>query len=163
MRETTNRHMKTLANIYDIGALICFCAMMGCITLEVVARNIIHTPTTWAEELSRFMCVWTVFTGAASAWSRNAHIVINVIPRRLKGLPKKTLLIICQILSAIFLICVWIGSIHIMFEQYEVKTTALEISISWFYLGLFFGTSGMIVFHIDQTIQIIRKKGIDFK
>ena len=29
-----------------------------------------------------------------------------------------------------------------MFEQYEAKTTALEISISWFYLGLFLGATG---------------------
>ena len=148
--------MRPLIKAYDMGALICFCTMMGCVLLEVVARNIVHFPTTWAEELSRFMCVWTVFLGAAAAWARNTHIVINILPRRLKGLPKRMLTLMNHTLSGIFILCVWIGSIYIMIEQHEAKTTALEISISWFYLGLFVGSTGMLIFHLQLMIRSIR-------
>jgi len=148
--------MRTLIKAYDIGALICFCAMMGCVLLEVVARNIIHFPTTWAEELSRFMCVWTVFLGAAAAWARNTHIVIDILPRRLRGLPKRMLTLLNQTLSGIFILCIWVGAIYIMIEQYEAKTTALEISISWFYLGLFVGATGMLIFHLHIMIRTLR-------
>ncbi len=148
--------MRSLIKAYDIGALFCFCAMMGCVLLEVVARNIVHFPTTWAEELSRFMCVWTVFLGAAAAWARSTHIVINILPRRLKGLPKRILTTMNQGLSGIFILCVWVGAILIMIEQYEAKTTALEISISWFYLGLSIGSTGMLIFHLHLMIRTIR-------
>ncbi len=148
--------MRPLIKAYDMGALICFCTMMGCVLLEVVARNILHFPTTWAEELSRFMCVWTVFLGAAAAWARNTHIVIDILPRRLKGLPKRMLTLMNQTLSGIFILGVWIGSIYIMIEQHEAKTTALEISISWFYLGLFVGSTGMLIFHLQLMIRSIR-------
>jgi TRAP-type C4-dicarboxylate transport system permease small subunit len=148
--------MRPLIKAYDMGALICFCAMMGCVLLEVVARNIVHFPTTWAEELSRFMCVWTVFLGAAAAWARNTHIVINILPRRLQGLPKRSLTLLNQTLSGIFILCVWIGAIFIMIEQYPAKTTALEISISWFYLGLFLGATGMLIFHLLLMIRTVR-------
>ena len=148
--------MRPLIKVYDMGALICFCAMMGCVLLEVVARNIVHFPTTWAEELSRFMCVWTVFLGAAAAWARNTHIVINILPRRLTGLPQRMLTLMNQTLSGIFILCVWVGAILIMFEQYEAKTTALEVSISWFYLGLFAGSTGMLIFHLHLMIRSIR-------
>ena len=148
--------MRPLIKAYDMGALICFGTMMGCVLLEVVARNIVHFPTTWAEELSRFMCVWTVFLGAAAAWARNTHIVINILPRRLKGLPKRMLTLMNHTLSGIFILCVWIGSIYIMIAQHEAKTTALEISISWFYLGLFVGSTGMLIFHLQLMIRSIR-------
>ena len=148
--------MRSLIKAYDMGALISFCAMMACVLLEVVARNIVHFPTTWAEELSRFMCVWTVFFGAAAAWARNTHIVIDILPRRLKGLPKRILTLMNQTLSGIFILCVWVGAIYIMIEQYEAKTTALEISISWFYLGLFVGCTGMLIFHLHLMIRTIR-------
>jgi TRAP-type C4-dicarboxylate transport system permease small subunit len=131
--------------------------MMGCVLLEVVARNIVHFPTTWAEELSRFMCVWTVFLGAAAAWARNTHIVINILPRRLRGMPKWMLTLFNQALSGIFILCVWVGSILIMMEQYEAKTTALEISISWFYLALAVGSTGMLIFHLHHMIRTVRK------
>ncbi len=148
--------MRPLIRAYDMGALICFCAMMGCVLLEVAARNIFHFPTTWAEELSRFMCVWTVFLGSAAAWARNTHIVINILPRRLKGLPKRALTLMNQTLSAIFILSVWVGTIYIMIEQYEAKTTALEISISWFYLGLSVGSTGMLIFHGHIMIDSLR-------
>jgi TRAP-type C4-dicarboxylate transport system permease small subunit len=148
--------MRPLIKAYDMGALICFCAMMGCVLLEVVARNILHFPTTWAEELSRFMCVWTVFLGSAAAWARNTHIVINILPRRLKGLPQRALILMNQTLSGIFILAVWVGTIYIMMEQYEAKTTALEISISWFYLGLSVGTTGMLIFHLHLMIRSFR-------
>ena len=148
--------MRPLIKAYDLGALICFGTMMGCVLLEVVARNIVHFPTTWAEELSRFMCVWTVFLGAAAAWARNTHIIINILPRRLKGLPKRMLTLMNHTLSGIFILCVWIGSIYIMIEQHEAKTTALEISISWLYLGLSVGSTGMLIFHLNLMIRTIR-------
>ena len=151
--------MRTLIRVYDTGALICFCAMMGCVLLEVVARNLLHFPTTWAEELSRFMCVWTVFLGAAAAWARNTHIVIDILPRRLKGQSKRMLTMLNQTLSGIFILCVWVGTIIIMIEQHEAKTTALEISISWFYLGLFVGATGMVIFHARQMIRTFRRHG----
>ena len=148
--------MRPLIKAYDFGALVCFCAMMGCVLLEVVARNIVHFPTTWAEELSRFMCVWTVFLGAAGAWARSTHILIDILPQRLRGLPKRMLTLMNQTLSGIFILCVWVGSIFIMIAQYEAKTTALEISISWFYLGLFVGSTGTLIFHLYLMIRTIR-------
>jgi len=148
--------MQWLVRFYDASAMLCFGVMMACVLLEVVARNILQLPTTWAEELSRFMCVWAVFLGSASAWYRGAHIVVNVLPRRLKNLPKKCLMILIHALSGLFLLCVWVGSIQIMYSQYPSKTSAMEISISWFYLGLFVGSTGMLIFHIQQVLQTIR-------
>jgi TRAP-type C4-dicarboxylate transport system permease small subunit len=55
-----------------------------------------------------------------------------------------------------FIVCVWVGTVFIMIEQYEAKTTALEISISWFYLGLFAGSTGMVIFHLHQMVQTLR-------
>jgi TRAP-type C4-dicarboxylate transport system permease small subunit len=43
-----------------------------------------------------------------------------------------------------------------MIAQYTAKTTALEISISWFYLGLFLGSSGMLIFHLHLMIRTLR-------
>ena len=149
--------MRTICRMYDIGALMCFVAMMGCVLLEVVARDMFSISTTWAEELSRFLFVWAVFLGAASAWHRGVHIVIDVLPRRLSRVPQKGLLLGIHALSALFLACLWIGALAIMIEQYPAKTTALEISISWFYLGLFVGTTGMVVFHIDLILRTIRE------
>ncbi len=154
--------MRSIVRIYDIGALVAFLAMTACVLLEVVTRNIIHVPTTWAEESSRFFCVWAVFLGSASAWFRNAHIVINIVPQRLSGKARLFLRLFSEILSAIFIVCIWFGTIQIMIIQYPAKTTALEISISYFYLGLFVGATGIVIFHarmVKLTFQELLKSG----
>lgn len=141
---------KLLVRFYDIGSLVAFISMMACVSLEVVTRNLLHLPTPWAEEASRFFCVWAVFMGSASAWHRNSHIIINVIPHRLQPRPRAMLQMFAAIMTAIFLLCVWFGTLAIMFIQYEAKTTALEVSISYFYLGLFVGATGMVIFHLQM-------------
>ena len=156
------RSMVTvLVRCYDIGSLIAFLAMMGCIMIEVFCRNIIHMPTTWAEEASRFFCVWTVFLGSASAWYRGSHIIIHVLISRLAGRIKLIFQIVIELLTAIFLVSIWFGGLLIMKINYPVKTTALEVSITYFYLGLFLGVTGIIVFHFNAMGETIRQlKGL---
>ena len=148
--------LAALVRFYDIGSLVAFLAMMGCIMIEVFSRNIIHMPTTWAEESSRFFCVWTVFLGSASAWYRGSHIVIHVLISRLTGKTKLVLKVIVEILTLIFLVSIWFGALFIMKINYPVKTTALEISITYFYLGLFLGVTGIIIFHFNVMGETFR-------
>ena len=149
--------MKYILRFYDWGALTCFCAMMGCILIEVFSRNVIHVPTTWAEEASRFFCVWSVFLGSASAWYRGAHIVIHVLITRLTGRAKQFFKVLVDLLTAIFIVSVWFGTLYIMKVSYPAKSTALEISISYFYLGLFLGMTGIIIFHFNNMIRDFRQ------
>jgi len=154
---STHTRLKYVVRLYDWGAMTSFCAMMGCILIEVFSRNVIHVPTTWAEEASRLFCVWSVFLGSAAAWFRGAHIIIHVLVSRLSGRIKLSLQIIVDILTAIFLVSVWFGTIFIMKINYPTKTTALEISISYFYLGLFLGLTGMIIFHFNNMALTVRQ------
>ena len=151
------KSMKHIARFYDWGALISFCAMMGCIMIEVISRNLLHMPTTWAEESSRLFFIWSVFLGSASAWFRGSHIIIHVLVSRLFGRVKLSFKIVVDVLTAIFLVSVWVGTVLIMQISYNQKTTALQISISYFYLGLFLGLTGMIVFHFNDMIRTLRK------
>ena len=147
--------MRNLVRSFDLAALICFCVMMACVLVEVVARNVIKLPTTWVEELSRLLFIWTIFLGAASAWYRGSHIIINILPRRLSDRPKLILKLVVELLTMAFLVCTWGGAIYMMLYNYEAVSTALEISISFFYLGLFVGVTGIIIFHVRQVAGTI--------
>lgn len=147
--------MRNLVRLYDLMALICFCAMMACVLTEVFARNVIKLPTTWVEELSRLLFIWTIFLGSASAWYRGSHIIINVLPRRLSDRPRRILKLVVELGTLIFLVCTWGGAIYMMVYNYEATSTALEISISYFYLGLFIGVTGIIIFHVRQIARTV--------
>ena len=147
--------MRNLVRIFDFTALICFSVMVLCVLTEVVARNVIHVPTTWVEELSRLLFIYTVFIGSASAWFRGSHIMINILPRRLKPRPQRILKLVTEMMTLVFLLCTWGGAIYMMAYNYAATSTALEISISFFYLGLFIGVTGIIIFHIRQIADTV--------
>ena len=149
--------MKHILRFYDWGALATFSAMMACIMIEVFSRNLLKAPTAWAEESSRLFFIWSVFLGSASAWYRGSHIIIHVLTSRLFGRTKLFFNIIVDILSAIFLVCVWVGTIMMMYLSRAYKTTALEIRISIFYLALLLGITGILIFHFNNMIQTFRK------
>ena len=146
--------MTKLLKFYDLGALLCFCGMFMCVGIEVIGRNVLMLPTTWAEEMARFFCVWSVFLGAASAWYRGAHISIVVLITRLPDKPKKWLGATVEVVCALFVLAVLVGTVILMNESYENKTVALEISISVFYLGLLLGLAGMFLFSCQRIVSI---------
>lgn len=152
--------MKQIARLYDWGALISFCAMMGCILIEVFSRNLLHMPTAWAEESSRLFFIWSVFLGSAPAWYRGSHIIIQALVSRLAGRVKFSFRIGVDILNTIFLVSVWVGTIVIMTISSDHKTTSLQISIAYYYLALLLGLTGIIIFHFNDVIRNLRK-GVD--
>ncbi len=147
--------MKLILKFYDMSSLLSFAAMFACIGVEVISRNVIKMPTTWAEELSRFFCVWAVFMGSASAWQRKAHISIVGLLVRLKGRVKEGLLLFVNLSCEFFLAAVAIGAAMLMQSSYANKTTALEMSISYYYLALLLGLTGMIIFQTEILIRQI--------
>lgn len=153
--------MKFLQRCFDyffeIGALIAFSGMFLAILIEVFASNVLATATPWAEELSRLLCVWTVFLASASAIKRGVHITINILLRRLSGKPFITLTLIIQIITALFLSLVFYGTLAVMKSSYEIKATALQISISYFYLGLLIGSFGMLVYLFAGVVKTLKK------
>ena len=134
--------------------------MMLSILIEIVFRNLLQMPTTWAEESSRFFFIWSVFLGAASAWYRGAHIIIHVLVSRLSGGVKLSFKVVVDIMTAVFLISIWFGTILMMQSSYHQKTTALEISISYYYLALLLGLTGMIIFLLNDMVKTIKNLGV---
>ncbi|MBW1691890.1 MAG: TRAP transporter small permease subunit [Deltaproteobacteria bacterium] len=131
---------------FEIGALIVFSGMFLAVLIQVFASNVLAMPTPWAEELSRFFCVWTVFLASASAVRRGAHITINILLRRLSGKLLLAITLLIQVITTLFLICVFYGTLLVMKSSYDVSATSLQISISYFYLGLLIGSFGMLVY-----------------
>ena len=108
--------------------------------------------------MARFFCVWSVFLGSASAWYRGAHISIVVLLTRMSGKPKRWLETSVEIVCAMFLLAVIVGTVIIMRESYTNKTVALQISISVFYLGLLLGLLGMLLFSSQRLLVLFQNR-----
>jgi TRAP-type C4-dicarboxylate transport system permease small subunit len=69
---------------------------------EVIARYFFNAPTIWAEELSRFFLVWSVFVGSAWLIHSDEHIRVTVVVDRLPDALRRIL----RVLSILFVLLV---------------------------------------------------------
>lgn len=62
-------------------------AIMALLTLDVLwqvaARYVLAQPSSWTEELARFLLIWVSLLGAAYLTGQHAHIAIDLLSERL--------------------------------------------------------------------------------
>jgi C4-dicarboxylate transporter DctQ subunit len=67
--------------------------MVGLIFLATLFRYLPGIPGIfWAEEVARYLLIWTVFLSSGLAIRRGAHIAVDILPTTLKGKARSVLL-----------------------------------------------------------------------
>lgn len=74
--------------------------------LQVFLRYVMGFSLSWVEEVSRYLFVWIVLLGSATAFALNEHIAVDILTERTKG----CLLLVIES-SRILLSCLALGLI----------------------------------------------------
>ncbi len=152
-----DRIERALRTIFDLSSIAMMAALLAIVGWAVFARSVLHTSVPWAEEVASGLCLWMVATGAAAAWSRRQHIVIDVLLRRLHGIANTGLRLLVELSSLALFAVIWIGAYRMMFTSANNTTTALGISFTYLYLALVVGVGGMIVFSLIHMLRGLRE------
>ncbi len=64
-----------------VNAVFMF-AILSLTFSQVVLRYLFNHPVTWIEEISRYLFVWIVFLGSATAFRAGEHIKVDIFERR---------------------------------------------------------------------------------
>lgn len=115
--------------------------MMAVITLNVLwqvfSRFILQNPSSFTEELARYMLIWIGILGAAYVAGQKAHLAIDLLSTKLQGKSKFLLEIFIQICIFIFSFSVMvIGGIRLVYITLELNqiSAALQIKLGFVYL-----------------------------
>lgn len=115
--------------------------MMGLLVVVVVwqvfSRYILNAPSTNTDELARFLLIWISLLGAAYFSGKNAHIAINVLPKRLHPPQQKKLRIFINLIIISFVLAVFVfgGGILVYYTiAYLQLTPTLQIPMALVYL-----------------------------
>ena len=69
------------------GMLISLMALLVlAVTWQVVSRYLFASPSSWTEEVARFLLIWIGTLGAAYAFRTNMHIGLDLLPKKLTGM-----------------------------------------------------------------------------
>lgn len=106
------------------------------VSWQVVSRYLFASPSSWTEEIARFLLIWIGTLGAAYAFRRNAHIGLDLLPKKLSGAAARRLHRFTHAVIILFAITVLIvGGGGLVFLTWDLRqySAAVGLPISFVY------------------------------
>jgi TRAP-type C4-dicarboxylate transport system permease small subunit len=158
--------LLTTKNIVDKILSWIVIILMAVITLNVLwqvfSRFVLQNPSSFTEELARYMLIWIGILGAAYVAGQKFHLAIDLLSSKLKGKPKAVLEIFIQLCIFVFSFFVMvIGGIRLVYITLQLNqiSAALQVPLGYVYLVL--PISGILmmfysVYFITEEIKRIK-------
>lgn len=81
--------MKTIIKFIDTilknALIILMAALVFAVSWQVISRYVFAAPSSWTEEVARFLLIWVGVLGAAYAFRTGVHLGLDVLPKKLSG------------------------------------------------------------------------------
>lgn len=133
---------------------------------QVITRFIFNNPSSWSEEISRYLLIWIAFLGGSLGLKHGTHMGLVLVTERIKNKRVRT---VFHILA--YLVCASIGYIFIHFGYiYTIsgmKREMMCVSIPMGYVYIIMPISGVIIILnsieiiVKDIISIIHNKAVD--
>jgi len=132
------------------------------VTWQVTSRYVFQDPSSFTDELSRYMLIWVGMLGAAYVAGKNEHLAVDILLTKLKGKARQKLMIVIHLCILLFaLTAMTIGGSNLVYITFILgqKSATLQIPLAYVYGIIPF--SGLLVsyyqvfsiVHIFQTLK----------
>lgn len=148
MRQNINKFLEWVL-------IIIMGLMVISVLWQVVARYILVTPSSFTEELSRFLFIWIGVLGTAYASGKRTHLAITILPQKLNATKRRILNILINILIALFALTIMIiGGANLVYVNYSLGqvSAALNLPLSVVYSIVPLSGALIVYFKIHEII-----------
>lgn len=119
---------------------------------QVFSRFVIKSPSSFTDELSRYLMIWLGILGAAYVSGRNMHVAIDVLPLKTGASTQKRLRTVVIILVILFALAAMVaGGIRLVYISFLLgqKSPALQIPLAVVYAVI--PMSGILIIYYKIT------------
>jgi len=153
--------MKRVRDLVETFGAILLAAIVVIVLIQIVGRYVLRIALTWPEELARYVLVWLVFVGAATAAARHQHIVVDtlteLLPERAR-LPAQGFATVAGLIAVGVL--VWVS--QPLFGAASRSTSpATGIPSFWIFLALPVGGVLLGMFALADLWQVLRGRPLE--
>ena len=116
---------RVAARILDALAVVTFTGMFLCVIVQVVLRYFFGDPTTWSDELARYLFVWCSFIGWVIAARKRSHLGIALVAERSPPRVKAAIELVGALASVAFAGVLLYYGLQITSRNADVDTVTL--------------------------------------
>ncbi len=134
----------------DRSLAVLVATLMAALVLDVLwqvfTRFVLRDPSSWTEELARYLMIWVGLIGAAYAAGRRMHLSVDLLPSALTGGRAHTLRIFIESLILAFaLAALFAGGIRLVWVMLKLGQTSASLQIPLGYVYLAVPISGLLI------------------
>lgn len=112
--------------------------IMGILVITVIwqvfTRYVLQSPSTFTDELSRFLLIWVSLLGAAYASGNNRHLAIDILPSKLNQINQRKLKVLINALIVLFAVSVMVaGGTFLAYVTANQLSPSLGLSMGYVY------------------------------
>ncbi|MBU2917905.1 MAG: TRAP-type C4-dicarboxylate transport system permease small subunit [Psychrosphaera sp.] len=141
-----NSLLSKINHVLEKLLMLMMLAIVVTVSWQVFSRFILGSPSSYTEELSRYLLIWIGVLGAAYAYKTKAHLGLDLFVEKLPAELKNYALVLIEILVLLFATLVMVyGGLSLMILTLELKQTsaALGLQMGWVYSVI--PLSGMLI------------------
>ncbi len=144
---------KILSNVL----IIIMGIMVVNVLWQVFTRFVVGVPSSFTDELARYLMIWIGILGAAYVSGRNMHVAIDVLPKRASPENQKRIMRVVYIIIILFSItALVIGGSRLVYISYLLgqSSPALQIPLAFVYMVI--PISGILIIYY-KTSDLLKK------
>jgi len=126
---------------------------------QVLARYVVKSPSSFTDELARFLLIWVGLFGSAYAVGKKKHLAIDILPSKLKGIKKRNLLIFINILIILFSVSILVaGGIRLVYITLTLEqiSPALRIPLGYIYLAVPLSGLFILYYCVEEILELLK-------
>lgn len=123
---------------------------------QVFTRFVIGTPSSFTDELARYLMIWVGVLGAAYVSGKNMHVAIDLIPSKLNKENQVKLKTFVNIMIILFCFgALIVGGIRLVYITYSLEqySAALQIPLALVYLVIPISGAIIIFYKVSDIIN----------
>lgn len=158
--------MDQAKKMVDRGLGIVLISLMGIAVINVLwqvfSRFVMGNPSSFTQELARFLLIWIGVLGAGYGVGQHDHLALELLPEYLERPARTWLQIGIQSFIALFAIGVLIGGgLRLVYIQLSLGQASASLEIPFGYVYLALPLSGVVMtfyalVHIAEGLSMIR-------
>lgn len=142
--------MEKIRNNIDRVVSVMLIVIMGVmvfnVTWQVLSRYVFQSPSSYTDELSRYLLVWLGMLGAAYVAGKNEHLAIDIYPQKLNGVAKRRLMVFIHLVIVAFVLPVMIlGGGNLVYITYILQQKSATLGLPLAYVYVIIPISGLLV------------------
>ncbi len=126
------------------------------VTWQVFSRYVLNDPSSFTDELARYLMIWFGLLGASYLFGKNGHLAITLFINAINKKYQKLSYILIHFTSLSFICLAMIkGGIHLMGRTTMQYSPALQIPMSYVYFILPLAGSLMCIYILINIANLL--------